>query len=60
MSIPPISSLSSVFGVQQSQNQGVPKQKSGSTQEATDTVSLSPAALAHLGGADADGDGDGH
>ncbi len=60
MSIPPVSSLSAVFGVQQAQNQGVPKHKPGATQQATDTVSLSPAALAHLQGGDADHDGDSH
>ncbi len=57
MSINPVSSVSALFGVQQSQNQTSSKPKSNSTQEPTDTVQLSPQALAHLKGADGDGDG---
>jgi len=60
MSISPVSSLAAVLGLHSTQNQGSPKQKASSTQEPTDTVQLSPQALAHLKGADADGDGDGH
>ncbi len=60
MSINPVSNVSALFGVQQSQNQPSPKPKSSSTQEPTDTVQLSPQALAHLQGGDADHDGDSH
>lgn len=56
MSIAPVSSLFSI-------NQDAPTQPSsakgaGSSQPATDTVHLSPAALAHLKGGDVDHDGD--
>jgi hypothetical protein len=61
MSISPISNVSAIYGAQQTQNQGVAKQKSGSTQPPADTVQLSAAAQAHLSGAgDADHDGDSH
>ena len=59
MSIAPVSSVSAVYGSEPVQNQAVPK-KPTPTQSPTDSVQLSPAALAHLKGADADGDGDGH
>ena len=57
MSINPVSNVSALFGVQQAQNQSSPKPKSTSTHEPTDTVQLSPQALAHIGGHDGDGDG---
>ena len=60
MSINPVSNVSMLYGSQQVQNQGTPNKKPGTSQTPTDTVALSPAALAHLKGADADGDGDGH
>lgn len=61
MSISPVSNVSAIYGAQQTQNQGVPKQKSGSAQESVDSVQLSPAAQAHLSGAgDVDHDGDSH
>lgn len=60
MSITPVSQTTPVSQLQQTQNSGLPKQKSTGSQNPTDTVQLSPAALAHLKGADADGDGDGH
>ena len=59
MTINPVSNINSVSGSQQFQNQA-PNQKPKASQTPTDTVHLSPAALAHLKGADADGDGDGH
>lgn len=59
MSINPVSKVSALFGVEHSQNQTSSKPKSSSTHEPADTVQLSPQALAHLKGADADGDGDG-
>jgi hypothetical protein len=34
--------------------------KQAQSEQATDAVHLSPEAMAHLKGADADGDGDGH
>lgn len=60
MSISPVSNVNAVYGSQQVQNQGAPSQKPKAAETPTDTVQLSPAALAHLKGADADGDGDGH
>jgi hypothetical protein len=56
MSITPVSNLFSI-------NQGAPTQPSsakgaGPSKPATDTVHLSPAALAHLKGGDKDHDGD--
>jgi hypothetical protein len=60
MSISPVSSVSAVYASQQAQNRGPANQKSKAAETPTDTVQLSPAALAHLKGADADGDGDGH
>ena len=55
MSITPVSHVSSI-------NQEAPTQassaKAGPSKPATDTVHLSPAALAHLKGGDVDHDGD--
>lgn len=62
MSISPVSSVQGAYattdttpgpGTQQ------PAKSSGSSQQPADSVQLSPAAKAHLAGADADGDGDG-
>ncbi|HLK47206.1 MAG TPA: hypothetical protein VKT49_03675 [Bryobacteraceae bacterium] len=58
MTISPVSNVGLLQGSQQAQNQKPPKPNGSQTP--TDTVQLSPAALAHLKGADADGDGDGH
>ena len=60
MSISPVSNGSQLYASQQVQNQAPANQKSKKAETPTDTVHLSPAALAHLKGADADGDGDGH
>ena len=60
MTVNPVSNVNSVSGSQQLQNHGKPNQKPKPSENPTDTVHLSPAALAHLKGADADGDGDGH
>ena len=60
MSISPVSNVSMVYGSQQAQNLNLPPKKANSSETPTDTVQLSPQALAHLKGADADGDGDRH
>ena len=60
MSITPVSQTTPVATLQQTQNSGLPKPKSNASQNPTDTVQLSPAALAHLKGGDADHDGDSH
>jgi len=58
MNISPVSNVSLLPGSPQVPNQK--QQKPNASETPTDTVHLSPAAVAHLKGADADGDGDGH
>ena len=58
MSIPPVSPVSPVNRSQTVQNQPSKSNKPGSTESPTDTVQLSPAALAHLQSGDQDHDGD--
>ena len=60
MTISPVSRVSAIHGSQNVQNQGSSNKKSESQDPATDTVHLSPAALAHLQGGDQDHDGDSH
>ena len=60
MSISPVSNVSMVYGSQQAPNANLPHKKANSSENPTDTVQLSPQALAHLKGADGDGDGDRH
>jgi len=56
MSISPLSNVNALFGSTGTQQ---PAQKPGSSQPPTDTVQLSPAALAHLKAASGDADHDG-
>jgi hypothetical protein len=56
MSISPVSNLNALFGSQAVQP---PAQKPGASNQPTDTVQLSPAALAHLKAASGDADHDG-
>ena len=62
MSISPVSNVQAVHGAtgtaHSPETHQTPKSSSGSQQPA-DSVHLSPAAKAHLAGADTDGDGDG-
>lgn len=60
MSISPVSPVSPVYRSQTVQNQAPAGKKPGSSATPTDTVELSPAALAHLQAGDQDHDGDSH
>lgn len=55
-----ISPLSNVNRPQEVQGPAPSSKGQSSSQQPSDTVKLSPAAMAHLNGADTDGDGDGH
>jgi len=59
MMISPVSNTNSVHGPQGVQGQAPVSKKAASSEQPTDTVHLSPAAVARLKGKDADGDGDG-
>ena len=60
MTISPVSGITPLNNSQTVRNQAGSTKASGSSQNNTDTVQLSPAALAHLQGGDADHDGDSH
>jgi hypothetical protein len=59
MTVSPVSNINAVYGAQGVQGQAPVSKKAASSEQPTDTVHLSPAAVAHLKRADADGDGDG-
>jgi hypothetical protein len=58
MTISPVSNVASLYGPQGAQDQTPASKTKAPSQQPADTVKLSPAAKAHLKGADADGDGD--
>jgi hypothetical protein len=60
MTISAASSLNSVYQPLAAQSQAATGKSKATLEQPADTVQLSPAATAHLKGADADGDGDGH
>lgn len=60
MSISPVSPISAIYGSQPSQNQAPAGKKPAASETITDSVQLSPAALAQLQGGDKDHDGDSH
>ena len=60
MMVSPLSNVNSAYQPQAVQSQAPSSKTQASSQQSADTVHLSPAAMAHLKGADADGDGDGH
>jgi len=60
MMVSPLSNVNSVYQPQGIQSQAPSGKSQASSEQSADTVHLSPTAMAHLKGADADGDGDGH
>jgi hypothetical protein len=59
--VAPVSNISAVLSSQGAQsNAPAGKKSSSSSEQATDTVTLSPAAQAHMQSGDVDHDGDSH